>query len=88
MMSDIDDLISQDHPVILINAIIDSIVEANPDYFYQHRKTDVGRPKYHPATMLKLYIYGYFNGISSSRKLEAETHRNKELIWFIGRINA
>ena len=84
MMSSMDDLVSEDHPVRLIDVIIDSIVETNPEYFYQHRETDVGRPKYHPATMLKLYIYGYFNGISSSRKLEAETHRNKELIWLLG----
>jgi DNA-directed RNA polymerase subunit N (RpoN/RPB10) len=33
--------------------------------------------------MLKLYLYGYFNGISSSRKLEVETHRNKEAIWLM-----
>lgn len=84
MMSCMDDLVTEDHPVRLIDAIIDSIVETNPEYFYQQRDSDVGRPKYHPATMLKLYIYGYFNGISSSRKLEAETHRNKELIWLLG----
>lgn len=34
--------------------------------------------------MLKLYLYGYFNGINSSRKLEVETHRNKEVIWLLG----
>jgi hypothetical protein len=34
--------------------------------------------------MLKLYLYGYFNGIKSSRKLEVETHRNKEVIWLVG----
>jgi len=86
MMNSMDDLVSQDHPVRLIDAIIESIVETNPDYFYQYRETNVGRPKYHPATMLKLYIYGYFNGISSSRKLEAETYRNKELIWLLGEL--
>ena len=42
------------------------------------------RKAYSPSTFLKLYIYGYLNGISSSRKLERETHRNIELIWLLG----
>jgi hypothetical protein len=37
-----------------------------------------GRPAYHPATMLKIYIYGYLNRIQSSRRLEGETQRNVE----------
>jgi transposase len=35
-----------------------------------------GRPAYHPATMLKIYVYGYINQIQSSRRLERETGRN------------
>jgi transposase len=35
-----------------------------------------GRPAYHPATMLKIYVYGYINQIQSSRRLERETARN------------
>jgi transposase len=45
-----------------------------------------GRPAYHPATMLKIYIYGYLNRIQSSRRLERETQRNLELIWLTGRL--
>lgn len=32
----------------------------------------VGRPAYHPATLLKIYLYGYLNRIQSSRRLERE----------------
>ena len=32
---------------------------------------------------MKLYIYGYLNRIRSSRRLEAETHRNIEVIWLL-----
>jgi len=40
-----------------------------------------GRPSYHPSTLLKIYIYGYLNRIQSTRRLEAETQRNVELMW-------
>jgi transposase len=42
-----------------------------------------GRPGYAPKDLLKLYIYGYFNRVRSSRRLEAETHRNIEVIWLL-----
>lgn len=42
-----------------------------------------GRPAYAPADLLKLYLYGYLHRIRSSRRLEAETHRNLELIWLL-----
>jgi transposase len=45
-----------------------------------------GRPAYHPATLLKLYLYGYLNRIQSSRRLEREAKRNLELIWLIRRL--
>src|ERR1700694_640911 len=45
-----------------------------------------GRPAYHPAVLLKLYIYGYLNRIQSSRRLERETQRNVELMWLTGRL--
>jgi Transposase domain (DUF772)/Transposase DDE domain len=42
-----------------------------------------GRPGYAPADLLKLYIYCYLNRVRSSRRLEAETHRNIEVIWLL-----
>jgi transposase len=46
----------------------------------------IGRPGYHPGSLLKIYIYGYLNRIQSSRRLERETQRNVELIWLTGRL--
>ena len=46
-----------------------------------------GRPSYHPAILLKLYIYGYLNRIQSSRCLEREAQRNIELMWLLGRLS-
>ena len=50
------------------------------------KPAQTGRPSYHPAAMLKLYIYGYLNRIQSSRRLEAEAHRNVELMWLVARL--
>jgi len=45
-----------------------------------------GRPWYHPAVPLKIYIYGYLNQVQSSRRLEREAQRNVELMWLTGRL--
>ena len=45
-----------------------------------------GRPAYHPAVLLKLYIYGYLNAVQSSRRLEREARRNVEVMWLLGRL--
>jgi transposase len=45
-----------------------------------------GRPGYHCATLLKIYVYGYLNRVQSSRRLERETQRNVELMWLTGRL--
>ena len=45
-----------------------------------------GRPAYHPATMLKISVYGYVKQIQSSRRLERETTRNVEVMWLAGRL--
>jgi transposase len=42
-----------------------------------------GRPGYAPSDLLRLYIYGYLNRVRSSRRLEAECHRNIEVIWLL-----
>jgi transposase len=45
-----------------------------------------GRPAYHPATLLKIYVYVYLNRVQSSRRLERECQRNIELVWLTGRL--
>jgi transposase len=82
----LDNLVSSDHPVRIIDAIVSNIVSSNPAEFEHKGKQNIGRRSYSPKTMLKLFIYGYLNGISSSRKLEIETHRNIELKWLLGNL--
>jgi transposase len=87
LMSSLDDSISANNPVRIIDKLIDEIVSANKGIFEKEKPTEAGRPAYRDLTFLKLYLYGYFNGISSSRKLEAETHRNIEVIWLLGKLS-
>jgi transposase len=47
---------------------------------------DMGRPPYAPGDLLKLYIYGYLHRVRASRRLEAETRRNVEVMWLLNRL--
>lgn len=82
--SSLDSFISDDNLVRLIDVIIDKIIDSNPERFIYKGQDNIGQRSYSPSTMLKLYVYGYLNGISSSRRLEVETHRNIEVKWLLG----
>ena len=80
----IDDYVDEDNPVRAIDAFVDMLDLAALGFDMAPEAT--GRPGYHPATMLKLYLYGYLNEVQSSRRLERECARNLELIWLMGRL--
>ena len=78
----LDEMIPEDAPVRVIDAFVDSLDIKTMEFKYAHPK-EKGRKPYDPRHMLKLYIYGYYNGIRSSRKLERECKRNIEVMWLI-----
>ena len=53
------------------------------DFGFRTDFPDNGRPAYHPADLLKLFIYGYLNKVRSSRDLEKECFRNIEVMWLL-----
>ncbi|SFA89656.1 Transposase, partial [Collimonas sp. OK607] len=81
----LDDFIGEDNPVRVIDVFVDelNLVELG---FERMQPAATGRPGYHPAMLLKLYIYGYLNRLQSSRRLEREAQRNVELMWLTGRL--
>ncbi len=81
----IDDYVSADNPVRVVDAFVDAL-ELGTLGFDGVVPEETGRPSYHPATILKIYIYGYLNQVQSSRGLERECRRNLELIWLTGRL--
>ena len=80
----LDDYVHDESPVRVIDVFVDEL-----DLGMLGFKTvpaDTGRPAYHPAMMLKLFIYGYMNRVQSSRRLEREAQRNVELMWLTQRL--
>ncbi len=78
----VDDYVGPDNPVRFIEAFVDGL-DLKASGFVRVDAKETGRPGFDPADMLKLYIYGYLNRVRSSRRLEAETHRNIEAIWLL-----
>lgn len=79
-----DEMISEDNPVRVLDAFVNNLDLKELNFKNANRdKTLAGRPSYNPKDLLKLYLYGYFNGIRSSRRLAKECERNIELFWLI-----
>jgi transposase len=81
----LDDYVAEDNPVRAIEVFVESL-DLGKLGFEGVEPEATGRPAYHPAVLLKIYIYGYLNRIQSSRRLERETQRNVELIWLTGKL--
>ena len=81
----LDDWVDESNPVRAVDAFVDALDLAELG-FEDIEPAATGRPGYHPAALLKLYIYGYLNRIQSSRRLEREAGRNLEAIWLLRRL--
>jgi transposase len=81
----LEDWISEDNPVRVVDVFIDEL-DLRRLGFEGAEAAETGRPGYHPATLLKIYVYGYLNRIASSRRLERECQRNVELMWLARRL--
>ena len=81
----IDDYIANENPVRVMDAYVDSLDLEGLGFHMPQGET--GRPAYHPKEMLKLYLYGYFNAVRSSRRLERETIRNVEVMWLLNKLS-
>lgn len=81
----IDEYITENNAVRVIDAFVDSLNLTDLG-FKNAEDINTGRPGYNPADMLKLYLYGYMNRITTSRRLEAEAGRNIELMWLLRKL--
>jgi len=81
----LEDWVGEDNPVRVIDVFVDEL-DLGGLGFDRVQPETTGRPGYHPAVLLKLYIYGYLNRVQSSRRLEREAGRNVEVMWLTGRL--
>lgn len=77
----LEELIEPDNVVRFIDAYVESLDMAKLGF--RMHENSIGAPAYRPQVKLKIYIYGYFNRIRSSRLLETECGRNRELMWLV-----
>src|ERR1700727_2632853 len=81
----LEDYLAEDNPVRAIDVFVDEL-DLGGLGFDGVEPEATGRPAYHPATLLKIYIYGYLNRVQSSRRLERGGERNTALVWLSGRL--
>jgi transposase len=81
----LEDYVEAENPVRVVEVFVEGL-DLGELGFAGVDPAVTGRPAYHPAVLLKLYIYGYLNRIQSSRRLEREAQRNVELMWLTGRL--
>jgi transposase len=78
-----EEMIAFDNPVRVFDAFVDSLDLEKMGFVLIKPKT-MGAPPFHPAMLLKMYLYGYYNRLRSSRMLERECFRNIEMMWLTG----
>src|SRR5258705_13827485 len=76
----LDDYVAEDNPVRFVDAFVEALDLAGLGFDHSEPK-DRGGPAYRPGLLLRLYVYGYFKKIRSSRKMEGEDNSNIELMW-------
>ena len=81
----LDDVVGGDDPVRVIDAFVEAL-DLGELGFSKVAAEEMGRPPYAPGDLLKLYIYGYLHRVRASRRLEAETRRNVQVMWLIKRL--
>ncbi len=81
----LDDWVDENNAVRAIDVFV-AALSLSELGFEGVKPQTTGRSSYHRGVLLKLYIYGYFNRVQSSRRLEREAGRNLEVMWLTGRL--
>jgi len=79
----VEDYVGPDNPVRAIEAYVCALDLEQLGFRHAGGGVGAGQPSYHPADLLKVYLYGYLNRVRSSRRLEQEAQRNLELMWLL-----
>ncbi|WP_158559081.1 IS1182 family transposase, partial [Deminuibacter soli] len=77
---DLNDLIDKNHPVRVVNAVLDKIDIT--ELIHQYKPG--GTSSYHPRMLLKVLVYAYINNVYSSRKIEEAVSQHIQYMWLSG----
>jgi transposase len=80
--SSLEETIAFDNQVRFIDAFV-AFLDLKKLGFAVTSIKSKGRPSYNIKVFLKIYLYGYLNGLRSRRKLEKECFRNIEMQWLL-----
>lgn len=78
----LEDYVPREHVVRVIDAFVEGL-SLSALGFERTQAAATGRPGYHAAGLLKLYLYGYQQRVRSSRSLMRECERNVEVMWLV-----
>ena len=82
-LSSLDEFVSPDSPARVIDAFVDTLDLSNFNYSSPSKR---GNRPYNPSDLLKLYLFGYYQGIRSSRKLMHQCKVNIEFMWLLNNL--
>jgi transposase len=80
----LEDWVSADHPARFLREFVDQL--DLPALGFAMPVAVEGRPPYHPSLLLKIWLYGYYHRIRSTRKLEMACRETLSLLWLTGLI--
>jgi transposase len=79
----VDEYVREDNPVRAIDVYVESLELDRLGFKHATGELTAGQPPFAPQALLKLYLYGFLQGVRSSRKLAQECQRNLEVIWLM-----
>src|SRR3977135_3168944 len=80
----LEDWVPADHPARVLREVFDQLKLPAPAFAMPVAVE--GRPPYHPSLLLKIWLYGYYHRIRSTRKLETACCEHLSLLWLSGLI--
>lgn len=81
-----EDYLSEENPVRALDAFVDSLDLVELGFKMAGPNFKGGRPRFHSSILLKLYLWGYFARIRSSRRLEEACTSNLNAFWLTGNL--